>query len=245
MSRGTARSTMNIGRWRRFLSARSTAPRPMMGRLLAVQLMTASNSCSRSGRSAKRSTVAPKRAANCSPRSSVRLASARPRGFLAAKCVAHSAIIAPAPTNSTRIWLSSSHNLPPPPARPWWGWGGAKAIFHRPKNLGLAQHHRVQAAGDPKGMARGPAVLQRVGMRAQQRSAYTAAVRQPAQCVIDGGLVGGAIDLGAVAGGQHGRLHAGVAAQRLAQTLEPGRDLVEREREAAAQIERRGAVVDA
>jgi hypothetical protein len=40
MSRGTARSTMKIGRRWRALSALSTAPRPMMGSWLAVQLIT-------------------------------------------------------------------------------------------------------------------------------------------------------------------------------------------------------------
>jgi hypothetical protein len=78
MSRGTARSTMNIGRWRRAFSARSTAPRPMIGSVLAVQETMASNSCRRAGRSARRRLSAPKRPASFSPRSSVRLAIAMP-----------------------------------------------------------------------------------------------------------------------------------------------------------------------
>ena len=81
-----------------------------MGRLLAVQLMTASNSCRRSGRSARRITSPPKRVASFSPRSSVRLAMAMALGFLAAKCVAHSSIISPAPTNSTLISVRSSNS---------------------------------------------------------------------------------------------------------------------------------------
>ena len=48
-----------MGRCLRFLSARSTAPSPIKGNVLAVQLMTASNSCKRSGRSARRMTWAP------------------------------------------------------------------------------------------------------------------------------------------------------------------------------------------
>ena len=43
---------MNIGRWRRAFSARSTAPRPMIGSELAVHETTMSNSSSRAGRSA-------------------------------------------------------------------------------------------------------------------------------------------------------------------------------------------------
>lgn len=39
----------------------------MIGKVLAVQLTTASNSCKRSGRSAKRMTSAPKRAASLLP----------------------------------------------------------------------------------------------------------------------------------------------------------------------------------
>ena len=103
---------MNMGRCLRALSARSTAPRPMIGRVLAVQLITASNSCRRSGRSARRITSPPKREASRSPRSSVRLAMAMPFGLRAAKCVADSSIISPAPTNSTRILPMSSNSWP-------------------------------------------------------------------------------------------------------------------------------------
>ena len=45
---------MNIGRWRRAFSARSTAPRPMIGSVLAVHDTTTSNSCRRCGMSARR-----------------------------------------------------------------------------------------------------------------------------------------------------------------------------------------------
>ena len=60
----------------RAFSARSTAPRPMIGNVLAVQLTITSNSCRRAGRSASGIVWAPKRPASCSPRSSVRLATA-------------------------------------------------------------------------------------------------------------------------------------------------------------------------
>ena len=96
----------------RSFSARSTAPRPMMGRMLAVQLITASNSCRRLGRSARRITSPPKRVASFSPRSSVRLAITIDWGFLAAKWVAASSIISPAPTKSTRTLVRSSNNWP-------------------------------------------------------------------------------------------------------------------------------------
>ena len=103
---------MNMGRCLRALSARSTAPRPMMGSWLAVELTITSNSCRRVGRSASRITSPPKRLASFSPRSSVRLAMTMALGFFAAKCVAASSIISPAPTNSTRTWPRSSNSWP-------------------------------------------------------------------------------------------------------------------------------------
>src|SRR2546425_8501837 len=81
---------MNMGRCLRFLSALSTAPRPMMGRLDAVQLITASYSCRWSGRSASRMVPAPNWAASFSPRSSVRLAIMICLGWRAAKWVERS-----------------------------------------------------------------------------------------------------------------------------------------------------------
>ena len=74
MSRGTARSTMRIGRRLRAFMARSTAPRPIIGNVLAVQEMTTSNSGRRVGRSVRRMECALKCAASASPRSRVRLA---------------------------------------------------------------------------------------------------------------------------------------------------------------------------
>ena len=69
-----------------------------------------SNSSSRAGRSARRSASAPKRPASFSPRSSVRLATAIALGLRAAKCVATSSIISPAPTNSTLVSRRSSNS---------------------------------------------------------------------------------------------------------------------------------------
>jgi hypothetical protein len=78
--------------------------------VLAVQEITASNSCSRSGSSDRRIASPPKRPASFSPRSSVRLAIAMALGVRAAKCVATSSIISPAPTNSTRPVARSSNS---------------------------------------------------------------------------------------------------------------------------------------
>ncbi len=83
MSRGTARSTITIGRWRRAFSARSTMPRPMIGSGLAVQETTMSYSASRSLTSSRRMASPLKRSARAWPRSSVRLATVRRFGLLA------------------------------------------------------------------------------------------------------------------------------------------------------------------
>ena len=77
MSRGTARSTMNIGRCRRAFSARSTAPRPMIGSELAVQRDDDVELGQPRRQVGQR--ASPRRrsgAASFSPRSSVRLATA-------------------------------------------------------------------------------------------------------------------------------------------------------------------------
>ena len=80
---------------------RSIVPLPMIGSELAVQEMMMSYSGKRSGRSRSSIDSALKRRASDSARSSVRLATAMPRGRCAAKWVAASSIISPAPTSST------------------------------------------------------------------------------------------------------------------------------------------------
>jgi hypothetical protein len=119
--------------------------------------------------------------------------------------------------------------------------GGAHGVFHLAEDLRLAQHHGIQPAGHPKGVAGDLVVLQGVGMRSQQGGRDAAAVRQPVQRVVQVGLFAGAIDFGAVAGRQQRGL--GLARQRLAQGAQSGLDLVQGVGEPAAQIERCGGVV--
>ena len=92
---------MNIGRRRRARSARSTSPLPRIGSDEAVHDTTMSYSCSCSPSSRSSIACALKRCASGSARSSVRLATVMRAGPCAAKCVAHSSIISPAPMNST------------------------------------------------------------------------------------------------------------------------------------------------
>ena len=126
--------------------------------------------------------------------------------------------------------------------------GRAHCVLHLAQDLRLAEHHGIEPAGHAESMAGDRAVFQRVRMRAQHLAADAAAVRQPVQRVVHCGMVARAVNFGAVAGGNDGRFDTTVRialAQRLAQTLQRGRNLVERERETAAQIERRGGVVNA
>ena len=118
---------------------------------------------------------------------------------------------------------------------------GAHGVFHLPQDLRLAQHHRVQPAGDAKGVACGLVALQRVGMAAQQTGRNAAVVRQPVQRAIHVVAVADAVDFGAVAGGEQRCL--GLARQRGAQSTQGGLDLIHRIGETAAQIERCGVMV--
>ena len=105
MSRGTAKSTMKMGRFFRARKALLTAPKPIKGNELAVQLMTMSNSCSLLGRSTSAMDFPPCAAASVCALSAERLAMVIDRGDLAPKCATHNSIISPAPTNSTLVSL--------------------------------------------------------------------------------------------------------------------------------------------
>ena len=80
-------------------------------------------------------------------------------------------------------------------------------------------------------------------MGAQQVGRDAATVGQPVQCVLQLGLLTGAIDLGPVAGGDQGGFR--LAGQRAAQATQGGLNLVNGERKPTAQIERCGRVIDA
>jgi hypothetical protein len=82
---------------------------------------------------------------------------------------------------------------------------------------------------------------------AQQGRGHAAAFGQPAEGVVERDVLGGAVDLGAVAGGDDRGFDLGVAAagEGTAQALQRRGDLIERERKTTAQIERRGRVVQA
>ena len=182
---------MNIGRCRRAFSARSTAPRPMIGSELAVQETTMSNSGRRDGRSASGNACAPRRAASSSPRSqravgdrhqasagAPRNASRRARSSRRRRRTARSAcrrssnscearrtaaaamLIECAPISvdertslatANERWNICCSVVPSVPAL----LGLAHRLLQLAQDLRLAEHHRVEAAGDAKRVARG------------------------------------------------------------------------------------------
>jgi hypothetical protein len=114
--------------------------------------------------------------------------------------------------------------------------GRAHRVFHLTENLWLAQNHGIEPAGHSEGVAGGIAVVQGVGVLAQRLAGHAAAGRQPLQRAVDLGAFAGAVNFGAVAGRQQGRL--GLAAQGRTQPLQRGRDLVDGKRKPAAQVQR-------
>ena len=98
-------------------------------------------------------------------------------------------------------------------------------------------------------MARGGAVFEHVGVVEHALAADAAVCRQP----IDGrthqfarlAVVGGKVQLGAVAGGQQRRFGLVVRADALAKTVQCHRQLLRREGKPAAQVDRRGGVIQA
>ncbi len=106
--------------------------------------------------------------------------------------------------------------------------GHAHGILHLPQDLRLAQHHGIQPAGDAESVAGRLVVVQRIGVAAQLLGGDAAAVRQPVHHGLQLQLLAGAIDFGAVAGRDDGRL--GAARQRASQPLQGGLQLVQRKR---------------
>ena len=110
----------------------------------------------------------------------------------------------------------------------------AHRILDLAQNLRLAQHHGVQPAGHAKGVACDIIAFEVVGVGAQFVGGDAAALGQPGQRLFHRGLVAGAVNFGAVAGGNDGRFR--VAVQRLAQGLQVRFDLVHGERKSAPHV---------
>jgi hypothetical protein len=194
-------------------------------------------------------------------------------GLRAAKCVAHSSIISPAPMNSTRcsatlskmrsarrtdaaaietmlapiavvertslatakeLWNSLFSVVPSAPdlAR------DAHGLLHLPEDLRFAEHHRIEPAGDAKGVAHGIPVRMRVEVGFDRMRGDTTVVRQP----IDRRLrrVGLAIQFCTVARRQDRRLVHVAATHQIGQRTA---QLFGMKRQLLAHLKRRRAVV--
>src|SRR6267154_1112255 len=164
MSRGTARSTMNIGRWRRARTVRSIVPLPMIGSELAVQEMMMSYSGKRSGRSRSSIASALKRRARDSARSSVRLATAMPRGCCHRDDVGADSGVA---AHLLRHRERALEEFVEERSECAGGLGDADRLLHLAQDLRFADHHGVEAGGDAERVPHRFAVREGVEIRLQ------------------------------------------------------------------------------
>ena len=272
---------MNIGRCRRAFSARSTAPRPMIGRRAGgaghddVELVQHA-AAGRPGAAP----AAPKRLASFSPRSSVRLATAMRLGLARRKVRGHQfdhlagadeqhADLAQVLEqlrgqphrgrgHADRVAADLGGRCAPPwPPRTSAGTAGAACVpsvpadsasrtacFIWPRICGSPSTIESRPDGHAEGMPRRGAVFQHVGVVEHALAADAALRRQPvdgrAHQVAGLAVLGGDVQLGAVAGGQQRRLGLVVRPDALAKAVQRRRQLLRRERKPAAQVERRG-----
>jgi hypothetical protein len=120
--------------------------------------------------------------------------------------------------------------------------GLAHRLFQLAEDLRLAEDHRVEPAGDAKRMPGGRGAFHHVGVRAQGLARHPADARQPVDGRAHHFRLGADVELGAVAGRDDRDLADPVMAG--AERLQGGGKLLRREREAAAQVQRRGRVVE-
>jgi hypothetical protein len=118
--------------------------------------------------------------------------------------------------------------------------GGARRLLHLAENLRLAQHHRIQPGGDAEHVAHGILLrmLVEVGMDLLRRQRMV--LGQPVGGELR--MLGGAVQLGAIAGGKDGGFAHRLLAQQVVQGLTHARRV---ERHLLANRERGRMVVDA
>ena len=121
--------------------------------------------------------------------------------------------------------------------------GALGRVLHLTEDLRFAQHHRVEAGGNPKCMAHGLILIERVEVRGQHGRINAVILREPSGSVAQRpGVVAGAINFGAVASGQNRRFARQPLVQKLAQR---GMQALDLKYHLLAQLQRRGVVVDA
>ena len=119
----------------------------------------------------------------------------------------------------------------------------AHRLFQLTQDLRLAQHHRVETAGDPEGVTRRGGSLEHIGVGTQGLAGDIADLGEPFDGGIDCRRIRPDIELGPVAGRDDGDFGNPLVAR--AERLQRDRELLRREGEAAAQVEGRGGVVEA
>ncbi|OIQ80212.1 hypothetical protein GALL_380470 [mine drainage metagenome] len=124
---------------------------------------------------------------------------------------------------------------------------GAHRVLHLAEDLRLAQHHRIEPAGDAEGMAHGAVLHQPVAVLEQFAGVQVALARQPVDQRLARVVGRGAVDLGAVAGRQDRGLDRAVVArqQGIAQRAQAVPEPVGREGQTLAHPQRGGLVIDA
>ncbi|MNN05501.1 hypothetical protein D3C81_1182640 [compost metagenome] len=127
--------------------------------------------------------------------------------------------------------------------------GGAHCVLELAQDLRFAKHHRVQPAGHAERVTHGFGLGQRIQMGGQFAGRHVVMLGQPAQRVLEAvrtGLqhIGGAVDLGTVAGREDGGLGAAAAGQVGAQRAQGRFDLLKRKRHALAERDGCRRVID-
>ncbi|MNS93288.1 hypothetical protein D3C72_1274500 [compost metagenome] len=120
--------------------------------------------------------------------------------------------------------------------------GGAHGVFHLTDDLGFTQHHGIQAAGHAESVTHGVVLMMAVQVWAQRAGVQAVVFSQPGGQLIGNVAVSGAIDLGAVTGGQDGGFADGTAECRT-QAFQRGLDQIDGHGHAFANRNRRGRVV--
>ena len=121
--------------------------------------------------------------------------------------------------------------------------GGTYRVFHLAQDLGFTQHHRIQAARHPKGVASGIGVFQGICVGVQVLGRHATRLGQPVQCLLQRGRRPSAINLGAVASGENGGF--ALVGKGTAQTRQGGANLVHRKGKLSPHVQRSCVVIEA
>ena len=121
--------------------------------------------------------------------------------------------------------------------------GASGGILHLSENLRFAQHHRIEPGRHAKRVAHGMILIEGVEVRCQRGGIDTVILGEPGSGFAQAfGVLGRAINFGAIAGRQDRRLARQTLVKKFAQRRMQAFDL---EYHLLAQLQGRGVVVDA